>query len=52
MVIGDMHLPELDNEKKLLDVYQRWRKTLDERYASLLLAKGCILVQKEGKTMH
>lgn len=52
MVIGDMHLPALDDEKKLLDVYQRWRQTLDERYASLLLAKGCILVQKEGKMVH
>ncbi|MDP3639853.1 MAG: hypothetical protein Q8R53_01480 [Nanoarchaeota archaeon] len=52
IVIGDMHLPSLDNEKKLLEVYERWRQTFDERYASLLLAKGCILVQKEEKTVH
>lgn len=52
IVIGDLHLPALNDDQKLLAMYERWRETLDERYASLLVAKGCILVQKEGKMVH
>ena len=41
MVIGDLHLPQLD-EQKTLEVYERWQKTRDRYYASLLLGKGIV----------
>mgnify|MGYP001609373878 CR=1 FL=1 len=39
LVIADLHLPQLD-EKKTLEIYERWEKTEDRYYASLLLGKG------------
>ena len=43
IVIGDLHLPQLDDERKLVDVYTRWQKTGHERYyESLLTGKGII----------
>ena len=40
LVIGDLHLSELDDPEKLMEVYQKWEKTKDRYYASLLLGKG------------
>lgn len=43
LVIGDLHLPELDNEKKVMEIYERWLKTGgDKYYESLLLGKGIV----------
>ncbi len=39
-VVGDLHLKRLDDEQALLDVYDRFLKTGDHRYAHLLQAKG------------
>jgi len=41
LVIGDLHLPQLD-EKKTVEIYERWEKTRDKYYASLLLGKGIV----------
>ena len=41
VVIGDLHLPQLD-EQKTLEIYERWEKTKDRYYASLLLGKGIV----------
>jgi len=41
LIIGDLHLPQLD-EKKTVEIYERWEKTRDKYYASLLLGKGII----------
>ena len=42
LVIGDLHLPELDDPEKLMQVYQKWEKTKDRYYASLLVGKGIV----------
>lgn len=43
LVIGDLHLPELNTEEKVMDIYGRWLKTGgDKYYESLLLGKGII----------
>lgn len=42
-VVGDLHLTRLDDERALLDVYERYLKTGDHRYARLLQAKGIAL---------
>ncbi|MDP3698479.1 MAG: hypothetical protein Q8R47_02735 [Nanoarchaeota archaeon] len=41
LVIGDLHLPQID-EKRLVEIYERWEKTKDKYYASLLLGKGIV----------
>ena len=41
LVIGDLHLPQLD-EKKVLEIYDKWLQTGDRYYASLLLGKGIV----------
>ncbi len=41
LVIGDLHLPQLD-EKRILKIYGHWEKTSDKYYASLLLGKGIV----------
>lgn len=41
LVIGDLHLPNLDQEK-ILDVYKKWLETGDRYYESLLLGKGIV----------
>lgn len=41
LVIGDLHLPAID-EKRLVEIYERWEKTRDKYYASLLLGKGIV----------
>ncbi|GEM_PF-3006516 len=41
LVIADLHLPQLD-EQKTLEIYERWEKTRDKYYASLLLGKGIV----------
>ena len=41
LVIGDLHLPSID-EKRLVEIYERWEKTKDRYYASLLLGKGIV----------
>lgn len=43
LVIGDLHLPELDKEEKVMGIYEKWLKTDgDKYYESLLLGKGII----------
>ena len=43
LVIGDLHLPELDTEEKVMEIYERWLKTDgDKYYESLLLGKGIV----------
>ncbi len=43
LVIGDLHLPELDNEEKVMNIYERWLETGgDKYYESLLLGKGIV----------
>lgn len=39
-VVGDLHLPELTDSQRFLDVYERFLRTHDPRYATLLEAKG------------
>ena len=39
-VVGDLHLKRLDDNQVLLDYYDRYLRTGDQRYASLLQAKG------------
>jgi len=39
-VVGDLHLKRLDDDQVLLDYYNRFRDTGDQRYAGLLKAKG------------
>lgn len=39
-VVGDLHLKRLDDERALLDVYERYLRTGDHRYVRLLQAKG------------
>ena len=41
LIIGDLHLPQLD-EKRTVEIYQRWEETRDRYYASLLAGKGII----------
>ena len=41
LVIGDLHLPQLD-EKRTVEIYERWEETRDRYYASLLTGKGII----------
>lgn len=42
IVVGNLHLPELDRQEKLADVYQKWLETGDRYYESLLLGKGVV----------
>lgn len=42
LVIADLHLPELDDPKKLIQVYQKWMETKDRYYESLLRGKGIV----------
>ena len=42
-IIGDLHLPQLDNNKNFISMLQKWSETKDERYASLLRAKGVVI---------
>ncbi len=39
-VVGDLHLKRLDDERVLLDYYERYLRTGDQRYAGLLQVKG------------
>ena len=41
LVIGDLHLPQLD-ERRTIEIYERWEETRDRYYASLLTGKGII----------
>jgi|SRR3989344_5143076 len=41
LVIGDLHLPTLNNEK-IVELYQKWLQRGDKYYESLLLGKGVI----------
>ena len=50
LVIGDLHLPNL-GEEKIIDLYQKWLETGDRYYESLLLGKGIVpqrIVDKNG----
>lgn len=47
-ILGDLHLPELDNPKNLLRLYERWRQVGDERQKDLLVAQG-FLGKKNNK---
>src|SRR3989344_3610135 len=41
LIIGDLHLPQLD-ERRTIEIYERWEETRDRYYASLLVGKGII----------
>ena len=41
-VIGDLHLHSLD-EKKTLELYDKFIQTKDKRYSSMLYAKGFVV---------
>jgi hypothetical protein len=43
MIIGDLHLAELDNNKNFISLLEKWSNTNDNRYASLLRAKKVII---------
>ena len=47
LVIGDLHLPELD-EIKVLQIYEKWLQSGDKYYESLLLGKGIIPQRAKG----
>ena len=49
LVIADLHLPELDQPQKLMDIYQKWTATKDSYYASLLLGKGITPLVSKGR---
>lgn len=49
LVISDLHLPQID-EQRLVEIYERWEKTKDTYYASLLMGKG--IMPKEIKVVH
>ena len=41
VIIGDLHLPHID-EKRVIEIYEKWLQTGDRYYESLLLGKGII----------
>jgi hypothetical protein len=41
-VISDLHLPSIDSDEKIVELYQKWQRTEDRYYESLLLGKGIV----------
>lgn len=48
-MIGDLHLPSLENTQQFFDIYVKWQETQDKRYASLLHSKENIILVKDRK---
>lgn len=48
LVIGDFWLPTLNNNKKLIQIYEKWEKTNSPYYHSLLIGKGIIPMKTKG----
>jgi hypothetical protein len=42
VIIGNLHLPELNKDENVVKMYQKWQETQDRYYESLLLAKGIV----------